>query len=254
MSSTAEPDPRRDERPVIWPFSPVQDQIFAFYPPERHPYQILESTIERFVTPETAVLDIGCGRTAPNLVRLAGKARALYGIDLVPFTIERPDLTLVQTSVTDLAGIDDGTIDLAYSRSVMEHIEEMDRAYAEIHRVLRSEGRYIFLTPNFWDYASIISYLVPNRFHGGIVRRTEGRAEEDVFPAFYRSNTKTAVRRLAARHGFAVERLDYMNQYPSYLKFSRPLFYLGCLYGKTIEAIGPLNVLQGWLFCILRKP
>ena len=50
-------------------------------------------------------------------------------------------------------------------------------------------GRWIFLTPNRWDYVSIISRLVPNRFHGKVVHLTTGREEDDVFPVVYESNS-----------------------------------------------------------------
>lgn len=238
---------------VVGPWSPVQTQIHRYFPPDGHPYKILERAILANVTPETTVLDIGCGRTAPNLSRLKGKAGALYGIDLVAFRNEDPALQLFQQSVESMPKIADGSVDLAYSRSVMEHVKDPDAALREIHRVLRPGGHYIFLTPNLYDYASLISYMVPNSLHPMIVRLTEGRAEEDTFPAYYKANTKRRVRGLAADTGFTVERLDYMGQYPNYLAFNRAVFWLGCMYEFLIANVGPLNVLSGWLFCSLRR-
>ena len=37
--------------------------------------------------------------------------------------------------------------------------------FLEIFWVLKHKGRYIFLTPNFWDYASLMAYVIPNRLH-----------------------------------------------------------------------------------------
>ncbi len=232
----------------------IQALIQRYYPPPTHPSHRLNAEIQRRLRPDMTVLEIGCGRSAPVLVTLKGQAARLIGVDVVDFTISDPALELWQCDVTAMTHIADGSVDLAFSRSVMEHIEDVAGAYAEIQRVLAPGGLYIFLTPNFWDYASLIAAAVPNSLHGRIVRATEGREESDVFPTHYRSNTGRSIRRLAAAAGLSLQQLDYLGQYPVYLRFNRTLFHLGCLYGKLIERVGPLRGLQGWIFCVLRKP
>ena len=238
---------------AVGPWSPIQTQINLYFPPQDHPYRILERAILAKVTPQTAVLDIGCGRTAPNLSMLKGKAGNLNGVDLVDFRNEDPELLLHKQNVEAMPAIASTSIDLAYSRSVMEHVQDTEAAMSEIHRVLRPGGRYIFLTPNFYDYASLISYVMPNRLHPIIVRMTEGRAEEDTFPAYYNANTKRRIRQLAAATGFEVERLDYLGQYQNYFAFNRVAFWFGCMYELAIAKMTSLNVLRGWLFCSLRS-
>lgn len=131
------------------------------------------------------MLEIGCGRAAPTLLELKGRARALIGIDLEEFVVADPEVTLLNADVGAMGVVADESVHSAYSRGVMEHIEDVEAAYSEISRVLRPMGRYIFLTPSAWDLASMIAYIVPNRFHPRIVRMTEGRSEHDVFPTFY---------------------------------------------------------------------
>ncbi|GGJ44384.1 hypothetical protein GCM10011320_59820 [Neoroseomonas lacus] len=184
---------------------------------------------------------------------MKGQAARLIGIDVVDFIVADPALELWRSDVTAMTQIADGSVNLAFSRSVMEHIEDVAGAYAEICRILAPGGTYTFLTPNFLDYASLIASVVPNSLHGRIVRATEGRDEEDVFPTHYRSNTGRAIRRLSATAGLSVQRLEYLNQYPAYFRFSPTLFHLGCLYGKMLERFRPLNGLQGWILCVLRK-
>ena len=231
----------------------IQALIDEHYPEGTHPYRILERSILDQVRAEDTVLDIGCGRTAPLLSTLKGRAKTLVGIDLVDFSVTEDGLDLINNSVSDMSAVRSESVDLSYSRSVMEHVEDADQAYAEISRVLRKRGRYIFLTPNFWDYASLISYLTPNRLHPAIVSYTEGRKHEDTFPAYYRSNTRGSIGRLSRRHGFAIEDFRYLGQYPSYFVFNKHLFWLGCKYDRFVARYEALNFLLGWIFCVLRK-
>jgi SAM-dependent methyltransferase len=234
--------------------APVEDQMRAMFPPDTHPNRVIERAILARLRPDGAVLDIGCGRTAPNLSQLIGKAGALYGVDVVDFTIDDPRLQLFPNDVRDMHDIPSASIDLAYSRAVMEHLEEPERAYAEIARVLKPGGQYVFTTPSIYDYGSIAALLIPNRFHAPIVSATEGRAGEDVFPTVFGSNSRRAIARQAREAGLVVEHFAYIGQYPSYLVFNRVLFWLGSLYQKAIERFALTRPLQGWIFCVLKKP
>jgi SAM-dependent methyltransferase len=231
----------------------VQDLINSWFPPASHPYRSLERQVQDLIKPDDVVLEIGCGRTAPLLRKFKGTAGTLMGIDLVDFTIDDPDIQLLNNDVADMKDIADGCIDFAFSRSVIEHVSDIDRCYAEIYRILKPGGTYLFLTPNFWDYGSLISYLTPNQFHPSIVARTEGRAEENTFPAFYRSNTRRSIGRLAKAHDFQFRSLDYLGQYPAYFVFSRTLFILGAAYEKLLARHASLHWLQGWMLCTLEK-
>ena len=234
--------------------SPVSEQMSASFPPEAHPYRHLERCIEKHLFTGAAVLDIGCGRTAPNLTSLLDRGMVLYGVDLVDCSVTDERLHLFKNDVCAMIDIPSGSIDIAYSRAVMEHIADPVSAYREIHRVLKPGGVYIFLTPSIYDYGSIIATLVPNRLHPKIVRAVEGRAECDVFPTRYRSNSRRQIERLARASGLTVRELRYMGQYPAYLMFNRVLFWLGSLYQHMIASVPFLRPLQGWIFCVLEKP
>ena len=224
-----------------------------YFSDEDHPYRILTRTIDAAIGPNSTILDAGCGRTAPMLVRYRGKAARLIGVDLVDFT-ERVEG--VELHNWDLGAMDlpNESVDLIYSRSVMEHVADPAAVYREMHRVLKPGGRSIFLTANKWDYASLIASLVPNSWHPKIVRHTEGREECDVFPTQYKTNTKSQVRRWTAGAGLELEEFRYLGQYPSYFMFNGALFLLGTAYQKAIERVAPLHWLQGWILATLRKP
>lgn len=197
------------------------------------------------VGPGMTVVDGGCGHTAPTLNLLRGKGARLVGVDLVPLA-PQDGLELV---VGDLASVPlpDSSVDLLYSRSVMEHVSDPDSVYRETRRLLKPCGRWIFLTANRWDYVSLVARLVPNRFHAAIVRRMEGRAEIDTFPTVYLSNDRGQIERLAAQAGFRIDRFQRLSQYPSMFHNVPVLFLLASIYERTVMRFSPLAPLRGWL-------
>jgi SAM-dependent methyltransferase len=227
----------------------LKDKYFR----QDHPYRIFEREVERYLRPGHTLLDAGCGRTAPILAKFKGRGRRLIGVDVVDFVSGVDGLELLKHDLAQIP-LESGSVDLVMSRSVMEHVTEPAPVYGELYRVLKPGGHFIFLTANLWDYASIIAKLVPNRFHPAIVSKTEGRAEHDVFPVAYRTNTRGAVTKWARQVGFEIVSFRYLGQYPSYFMFNGFLFLLASGYEKLISRVSALNFLQGWIFATLRKP
>ena len=213
-----------------------------YYANSTHPYRIYEQRVDSFLKPGDTLLDAGCGRTVPILKKYLGRAARLIGVELVEFT-EVP--AGIETYNADLAKLPlpDGSVDLIMSRSVFEHLTDPDSVYREFSRVLRPGGAVVFLTANMWDYGTLVARLVPNRFHGKIVKHVEGREEEDTFPTAYKTNTRADVDRLAASAGLSVESFQFLSQYPNYLMFNGALFYLGMCFEKLIAVSSP------YVFC-----
>jgi SAM-dependent methyltransferase len=218
-----------------------------------HPYTIFEREIVKCIRPNFILLDAGCGRTAPVLAKFHGKVARLIGVDVVGFESVRHGLEVVQSDLGRIP-IRDATVDIAMARSVLEHLDDPVAVYREMHRVLKPGGRFIFLTANRWDYASLIATLVPNRYHPWIVAKTEGRRAEDTFPVRYRTNTRRSIARLARAAGFDVASFRYLGQYPSYFMFNGPLFFVATGYEKLLARYEALAPLRGWILAILQKP
>ena len=218
-----------------------------------HPYRQLESLLHQNIKSEMNVLEHGCGRTAPLLTKFLDSGCNLYGVDLVDFRVGNPAFKLVKADISNVP-FEDAKFDLVFSRSVMEHVEKPLECYRETYRVLKNGGRWIFLTPNRWDYVSIISRSVPNRFHGKLVKFAEGREEEDVFPVVYKSNSWGQIHQITREVGFKICRLDYLGQHPSYLGFNSALYLLGTGYEKMLLATEYLRRLRGWMLVMLEKP
>ena len=230
----------------------AEQLLERFFGTDEHPYRTLEREVDKYLQPDHTLLDAGCGRTAPVLVKYRGKARRLIGVDLVEFDTAVDGIELFNTDL-DRIPVGDRTVDIVMCRSVMEHIADPPAVYREISRVMKSGGHFIFLTGNLWDYAALIAMLVPNRFHPWIVSRTEGRKEKDVFPIQYRTNTYGAIKKWATLADFEIVSFRYLGQYPSYFLFNGFLFLVATGYEKLLRRFNALGFLRGWIFVTLRK-
>lgn len=218
--------------------------ISQFYASDQHPYAILEREALKHLHTGCVLLDAGCGHNAPLLRKLSPLVKRAIGVDACECDVEG-----VEYIRGDLArtGLPYESVDVVVSRSVLEHLPEPITIFTELRRILRSGGRFIFLTPNRWDYASVAAMSIPNRVHPYLVRRLTGRKECDTFPTFYRANTDGAIRRLAGAAGFEVDSIRYLNQYPEYFRRMPLLFRAGVAYERLTSSTERLRFLRGWI-------
>lgn len=223
------------------------------YGEQVHPYQHFERKVRECLDGRRGtLLDIGCGREAPVLRRFKDAADRLVGLELVEYRVNDPDFTLLHGSIAQIP-LPDQSVDVIMARSVIEHVEDPVSGFREVHRILKPGGSFVFLTANIWDYASLIAMLVPNRLHPWIVAKSEGRAEEDVFPTAYRCNSKRTITRIAATADLKIADFQYLSQYPNYFMFNSVAFLLASGYEKLITSTRHLAFLRGWLLVTLQK-
>jgi SAM-dependent methyltransferase len=224
-----------------------------YYKDSPHPYRLYEEEVNRLLKRTDTLLDAGCGRTMPVLKKYLGKAERLIGVELVDFTDSTPGIETYNADLGHLP-LPDASVDLIMSRSVFEHLTDPESVYREFSRILRPGGSVVFLTANIWDYGTMVARMVPNNFHGKIVKYVEGRAEEDTFPTAYKTNSPRQVADLAAAAGLEVSGFQYVSQYPNYLMFNGLLFFMGMCFEKLISQFDSLAFLRGWILVTLRKP
>jgi SAM-dependent methyltransferase len=125
--------------------------------------------------------------------------------------------------------VESASLDLVLSDYVLEHVEDPERFFRELRRVLKPGGTCCFRTPNRWFYVAILSRLTPHRLHARLTGFAQvEREEKDVFPTWYRCNTRRALQALMTRHGF--EHCIYrIEAEPSYLAFSSIAYRIGAL-------------------------
>jgi SAM-dependent methyltransferase len=229
---------------------PVDDLIERYYRGVSFGQTALENAIrEALKHGNVRALDAGCGAGAPMVRKFSDQAWVV-GIDVAPCF--PTGLPVVQGDLSQLP-FRDGAFSLIFSRSVFEHLAYPERVLDEFYRVLEPGGFCIILTPNRFDYSSVVAAVTPNRFHRWFVRKVYRSAAYDTFPTVYRANTPRFFRSFAKRRGgWRLRQLSGLRHYPVNLGFSRILFRLGILYDWAIARAG-LSMLQPSLLVVLDK-
>jgi SAM-dependent methyltransferase len=187
--------------------------------------------IAEHLTPESRWLDAGAGSRILEddlddlenwLVRQSGMT---IGMD-VRITRHLNLRTLVGGSIYDLP-FADGSLDLVTCNVVMEHLDEPARAVAEIARVLVRGGALIINTPNLWNYGvlanAVLSKVLPERLRLRMVRASDSREPEDIFPVRYRANTLRQLSAISTASGLKVHRAIVLPQQRSFFRATAPV-------------------------------
>ena len=174
---------------------------------------------------ESAVLDLGCGRTG-GIERFWRQARLAVGVDpdLQSLAERRDGMPVLQGGGEHLP-FADASFDLAVSVWVLEHLEAPERVFHEVARVLKPGGHFIFLTPNALNplvFGNRVGQVAP-WLQQQLVAGVYGRDKGDTFAVKYRANTTSRLRSIAAETGFAVSELRVIAD-PTYVAFNALLF------------------------------
>jgi SAM-dependent methyltransferase len=109
--------------------------------------ELLYELVEGLGLPEGSLaVDVGCGdgRHSHRLAERFGFS--VVGIDPFPPGDAATKVRFLRGSAEALP-VEDGTADLVWCRDVLVHVADLDRAYAELHRVLRDGGHALVYQP-----------------------------------------------------------------------------------------------------------
>ncbi len=205
------------------------------YPAFRNAGEQYADLVAARVTPQTRVLDLGCGRgsLAADALRRAG---TIVGVDLsLPDLRENTLVTAPVLATGEALPFADATFDLVVSQWAVEHFRDPAPVFRELARVLRPGGEAVLFTTNAHNYVPALSRLVPEGLQETLLERLLRRPRRESFPTYFRANTARALTRLASVAGLTLESCTYIGN-PFYCAFSPLAFRLALLYERFTDA------------------
>jgi len=206
----------------------------------------------RVIRPGSSILEIGSGASNHTSAFLA-ELGTLRGVDIDADVKMNASLAEAHVITGDQYPFSNHTFDVCVSNYVVEHVEHVDQHLAEIRRVLKPRGLYVFRTPNARHYTALASRLTPHWFHTLVANRLRNLPTHahDPFPTFYRMNSAAAISRLSIAHGFGIRHLQYIEKEPSYGMGSRLLFFPFMAYERLVNNVSFLKVVRANMFVVL---
>lgn len=153
----------------------------------------LEMAKEAELSKELKVLDVGCGIGGPARMIADVFGCSVTGVDLTNEFIRTASLlsqlvglsgkTEFMTADATELPFEDNIFDVVWTQHAQMNIEEKEKLYSEIHRVLKREGRFIYYDifssekedlkfPLPWADDSSISFLIKLNDFGRLMKET----------------------------------------------------------------------------------
>lgn len=154
-------------------------------------------------------------------------------------------------SVENMQGISSDTYQGAFANFVLEHVEHVDRAAKEIHRILRPQGIFVCSIPNPEAPEFILSRHTSNDFHQ-YVRGYAEAAEAEAHHTHYHYKSIKDFINLFEQSGFTVEAVWYDPATYVYIHRFPVLKYISKTYDWIISRLGWKRLL-GAVCIVFRK-
>lgn len=226
-----------------------------FYPTSGNNWDdaLFRQSILTRLSDDSVILDVGAGAGIVEQMNFRGVGARACGIDLDPRVLENPFLDEAKVCSAEKIPYASATFDAVVSDNVLEHLDEPDIVFAEVARVLKPGGVFLFKTPNRRHYMPLIARLTPHGFHG-FINRLRGREAVDTFPTRYRANSARQLQRLAVRSGLSVDAVDFFEGRPEYMRISCLLYPFGILYERLVNRFAFLKSFRILIVGALVKP
>jgi SAM-dependent methyltransferase len=201
-----------------------------------------------------SILEIGPGpsNTTSRFLATLGE---LHGLDPDPVATTNDALLSASLLEGNRFPFSDEAFDCCVSNYVCEHVADPLMHLAEVKRVLKPGGAYVFRTVNRFHYVGLIASVTPHGFHKAIANRLRAlpAGAHQPYPTLYRMNTGGAITNAASVIGLRPDEIRYVEKEPSYGRFSRVAFVLLTGYERLVNSHRLFQRIRANLFVVLRK-
>jgi len=219
------------------------------------PEEYFQQRLGQVIRSGDRILDAGCGTGKFFSLDFAREAGCrLFGVDIEEHL--KINSCVDFRARGDLKNLPffDGSFDVVNCRLVIEHTDAPETALREFYRVLKPGGRLAILTPNLLHYFGVAASLTPDWFHVWFNTRVRGFESSDIFPTFYRANTRWRLPALLLKSGFGRVELSMVEGAPSVLRFNSVLHRLGIAYERLVKRFEVLSAFRLNIIAIAHKP
>lgn len=184
----------------------------------RYSQSVYEDVLNSAVASGVNWLDVGCGHhmlpqwRLEEEKKLFAKARSVVGIDydFLSLTKHKTVSQKVQGTADSLP-FKDNYFDVATANMVVEHLDNPRIQFAEISRVLKPNGIFIFHTVNETGYFAVMRKITPKVLVKKLAGLLDGRTSDDVFEVHYKANRAERIELLAQETGFEIETIKLIS-------------------------------------------
>jgi SAM-dependent methyltransferase len=234
------------------------------HPNREYTQLIYARLIADVLTPQTRWLDAGGGHqifevaTSEMELSMVNRVRLAVCCDLELDHIgKHRSIRLGVGATLDRLPFRSKSLDLITLNNVAEHLERPRGVLAEFERVLAPGGRVIIHTPNVASYAVRIAEvgrrILPKPFIMKLIRYMDFREEEDVFPTYYRVNTRADLVATASGAGLTSEKVILAPARPLFY-FVAPLCAAELAASRLMLLMGADNFAASVIIGVFRKP
>jgi SAM-dependent methyltransferase len=198
----------------------------------RRNQEIWGETVEKHLGPQVRWLDAGCGwRILDDGLesledRLADMTKFVVGIDLdFPHLRKHRNFSRRVLGSLDAIPLADASFDLITCNMVVEHLADPAPIFREMTRALAPGGRIMLHTPNTWNYLVFAGRAAKTILPRSVILKliNDGRANDDIFPTFYRANSPRALRDLGHDLNLNVESMRVLTHPRPYTRSFAPV-------------------------------
>jgi ubiquinone/menaquinone biosynthesis C-methylase UbiE len=229
--------------------------------PASNLYRRYDEVVARSVprSPDAVVVDVGAGRGCSFVHRLPARAsRArVVAVDVSPEELAA-NRDVDETRVADIAHglpFEDGQVQLIASRTVLEHVPDVDAFFRQAARVLAPGGLSIHLIPSRYSLFAIAARLLPFGPTKGLLHRLYPQTKEVIeFPVFYNRCFPAGIEDSLERQGFQAVRIEVSYNQTDYFAAFFPAYLLCLLYESIVRRLGLRNLAAYMLVVAERVP
>lgn len=187
--------------------SRLKQKIYSRLPDYIFSNDLFENWIKESLNSDSVWIDAGCGKNT-LVSEFEGISSHGIGIDAVIHPELNPDKDKFIQGKLDNIPLPDSYADTIIMNMVVEHIENTERVFNELRRILKTGGNLIFRTTNKYYPTQLFGHLLPKKTKDKIIYKIFGVESHDIFGTFYKINTVNKIKRTLPELGFNIYRLE----------------------------------------------